>query len=153
VRYKEALPAGARVFETRVRSQWSDVDVAGIVYFAAYWRFVERAEMEFFRELGFPYDRVFEEYGFWLPRVRCEAEYHAPAMMDDWFRLRTHIEKVGASSVRWKTVVFNERTNEPGAAFTLTVACVDGRTKRSHPLPEPIRKALLACVSADAPSP
>ena len=147
MRYKESLPAGARVFETRVCSQWSDVDIAGIVYFAAYWRFVERAEMEFFRELGFPYDRVFHEYGFWLPRVRCEAEYHAPALMDDWLRLRTHVEKVGASSIRWKTVVFNERTNEPGAAFTLTVACIDGETKTSRPIPEPIRTVLLRCVA------
>ena len=115
-----------------MRAQWCDVDVAGIVYFAAYWRFVERAEMDFFRELGFPYDRVFEEYEFWLPRVRCEAEYHAPALMDDWLRLRTHVERVGASSVRWRTVVFNERTGEPGAAV-----CVDRRVHRSRTQEEP----------------
>ncbi|MGA8535238.1 MAG: thioesterase family protein [Candidatus Tumulicola sp.] len=145
------MPRAARVFETRIRTQWSDVDVAGIVYFAAYWRFVERAEMEFFRELGFPYDRVFEDYDFWLPRVRCEAEYHAPAMMDDWLRLRTHVEKVGASSVRWKTVVFNERSGQAGAAFTLTVACIDGATKASRPLPAALRSALLGCVAGEEP--
>jgi acyl-CoA thioester hydrolase len=147
VRYRESLPAGARVFETRVRTQWSDVDVAGIVYFAAYWRFVERAEMEFFAELGFAYDRVFEQYAFWLPRVRCEAEYHAPALMDDWLRLRTHLEKVGASSLRWRTVVFNERTNEPGAEFAITVACIDAGRKKSRPLPPEIRTALVSCLA------
>lgn len=147
MRYKESLPAGARVFETRVRTQWSDVDIAGIVYFAAYWRFVERAEMEFFDELGFPYDRVFGEYAFWLPRVRCEAEYHAPALMDDWLRLRTHVEKVGASSLRWRTVVFNERTGEPGAEFAITVACIDAERKKSRPLPADIRAALLSCLA------
>ena len=147
MRYKESLPAGARVFETRVRTQWSDVDIAGIVYFAAYWRFVERAEMEFFDELGFPYDRVFGEYAFWLPRVRCEAEYHAPALMNDWLRLRTHVEKVGASSLRWRTVVFNERTGEPGAEFAITVACIDAERKKSRPLPADIRAALLSCLA------
>jgi YbgC/YbaW family acyl-CoA thioester hydrolase len=152
VRYKETLPAGARVFETRVRTQWSDVDIAGIVYFAAYWRFAERAEMEFFRELGFPYDSVFEAHGFWLPRVRCDVEYHAPALMDDWLRLRTHIEKVGGSSVRWKTVVFNERTGDAGAAFTITVACIDAANKRSQPLPSDIRRALAACVAVETPA-
>lgn len=150
MKYRETLAHGTRVFETRVRAQWCDVDVAGIVYFAAYWRFVERAEMDFFRDLGFPYDRVFEDYGFWLPRVHCEAEYHAPALMDDWLRLRTHVERVGGSSVRWKTVVFNERTGEAGAAFTLTVACIDRERKKSRPLPEAIRAALAACV-AEAP--
>lgn len=147
MRYKESLPAGARTFETRVRAQWCDVDVAGIVYFAAYWRFVERAEMEFFEELGFPYDRVFGEHSFWLPRVRCEAEYHAPALMNDVLRLRTHVERVGASSVRWKTVVFNERTKEAGAEFTITVACMDADGKKSRHLPPAIRQALLACVA------
>jgi len=147
MRYRETLPEGARTFLTRVRAQWCDVDVAGIVYFAAYWRFVERAEMEMFEELGFPYQSVFEALGFWLPRVRCEAEYHAPARMNDVLRLRTHVERVGASSVRWKTVVFNERTGAAGAEFTLTVACIDGETKKSRPLPPRLRDALLACVA------
>ena len=137
------------MFETRVRTQWSDVDVAGIVYFAAYWRFVERAEMDFFGELGFPYDSVFERYSIWLPRVRCEAEYHAPARMDDTLRLRTNVERVGASSVRWKTVVFNERTDEAGAQFAITVACIDAQSHKSHPLPPSIRGALTACLGTE----
>ncbi|HEY1429765.1 MAG TPA: thioesterase family protein [Candidatus Tumulicola sp.] len=150
MKYRETLPAAARVFESRVTTQWGDVDVAGIVYFAAYWRFVERAEMDMFGELGFPYESVFQEYDFWLPRVRCEVEYHAPALMNDELSMRTHIEKVGASSVRWKTVVFNRRTGEAGAAFVLTVACIDGKTLRSRPLPEAVRAALLPCVAPDS---
>ncbi len=126
--------------------QWADVDVAGIMYFAAYSRFAEYAEMQLFAELGFPYERVFTEYGFWLPRVRFEAEYHAPALMSDWLRMRTHVERVGASSIRWRTVFFNERTNEPGAAVTFIVAAIDGATKKSCPLPEPVRSALSSCV-------
>jgi YbgC/YbaW family acyl-CoA thioester hydrolase len=148
-RFKERLPEGARVFESRLPVQWADVDIAGIMYFAAYWRFVEYAEIRFFAELGFPYDSVFDEYDFWLPRVKAEAEYHAPALMNDWLRMRTHVEKVGASSVRWQTVVFNERTGEPGGAFTLTVACIDRGTKKSRPMPEPIREALLATLASD----
>jgi acyl-CoA thioester hydrolase len=145
-RFRETLQPATRVFEARLQVQWADIDIAGIMYFAAYWRFVEYAEIRFFEELGFPYDRVFEQYGFWLPRVRAQAEYHAPALMNDWLRLRTHLERVGGSSLRWKTVVFNERTGEPGAEFMLTVACIDRVTKRSRLLPEPIRSALLGAL-------
>ena len=145
-RFRDTLPPDARVFEARLQVQWADVDVVGIMYFAAYSRFAEYAEMHLFAELGFPYESVFTEYGFWLPRVRVEAEYHAPALMSDWLRMRTHIEHVGASSVRWKTVFFNERTGEPGAAVTLIVAAIDAATRTSRPLPEPIRSALRACV-------
>ncbi|HZY98145.1 MAG TPA: thioesterase family protein [Candidatus Baltobacteraceae bacterium] len=146
-RFKDSLPEGRRTFEARLQVQWADVDIAGIMYFGAYWRFVEYGEIQFFSELGFPYDRVFDEFDIWLPRVRAEAEYHAPAFMNDWLRLRTHLEKVGASSVRWKTVAFNERTGEAGAEFTLTVACIERTMKKSRPLPETMRAALLAALN------
>jgi len=147
-RFRDTLPPGARIFESRLQVQWADVDVVGIMYFAAYSRFAEYAEMQLFAELGFPYESVFADYGFWLPRVRVEAEYHAPAFMSDWLRMRTHIERVGASSVRWQTVVFNERTGEAGAALTLIVAAIDAATKKSCPLPPAIRSALMSCVAA-----
>jgi YbgC/YbaW family acyl-CoA thioester hydrolase len=146
-RFRDSLPPGARTFEARLQVQWADVDVAGIMYFAAYPRFAEYAEMRMFADLGFPYESVFTQFDFWLPRVRVEAEYYAPAMMSDWLAMRTHIERVGSSSVRWKTVLFNERTGEAGAALTFVVATIDGTTKKSRPLPPQIRAALLACVA------
>lgn len=145
-RFRDTLPPGARVFEARLQVQWADVDVAGMMYFAAYSRFAEYAEMQLFAELGFPYESVFAQYKFWLPRVRVEAEYHAPALMSDWIRLRTHVEHVGASSIRWKTVCFNERTGQAGAVMSFVVAAIDATTHKSRPLPEPIRSAFVACV-------
>ncbi len=146
-RFRDTLPHGARTFESRLQVQWADVDVAGIMYFAAYPRFAEYAEMRLFSELGFPYDRVFTEYCFWLPRVRVEAEYYAPALMNDWLRMRTHIARVGGSSIRWQTAMFNERTGEAGAVLTFVVAAIDAMTKKSCALPQPIRNALAACVA------
>jgi acyl-CoA thioester hydrolase len=145
-KFRDTLPSGARTFESRLQVQWADVDVAGIMYFAAYSRFAEYAEMQLFADLGFPYETVFAQYGFWLPRVRVEAEYFAPALMSDWLRMRSHVEHVGASSVRWKTVFFNERRPGAGAAISFIVAAVDAVTMKSRPLPEPIRAALLTCV-------
>jgi YbgC/YbaW family acyl-CoA thioester hydrolase len=145
-RFRDDLPHGARTFEARLHVQWADVDIAGIMYFAAYWRFAEYAEMELFRELGFPYNSVFQELDFWLPRVHAEAEYHAPALMGDWIRLRTNLDKVGASSVKWTTVFFNERTGEPMARLRLTAACMNRATKKSMPLPDSLRAALVAAA-------
>ena len=147
-KFRDTLPAGARTFEARLQVQWADVDIAGIMYFASYWRFAEYAEMELFRELGFPYNTVFEELDFWLPRVKVDAEYHAPALMGDWLHMRTHLENVGASSVRWRTVIFNERTSEASAVMTLTAACMHRETKHSMPLPARLRERLLAALPA-----
>ena len=141
--FRDNLPAGARTFEARLQVQWADVDIAGIMYFAAYARFAEYAEMQMFSDLGFPYNTVFDELDFWLPRVRVESEYYAPALMGDWMRMRTHVEKVGASSVRWVTVLFNERLGVPSARIVMTVACMNRVTKKSMPLPPELRAKLL----------
>ena len=146
MKYRDAAPPGARIFETRQRVQWADIDIAGIMYFAAYQRFVERAEMDMFNEIGFPYVEIFDRYDMWLPRVHVEASYHKPARMDDWLLMRTHVERVGSSSVRWTTALSNESTGEVGASMTLTVACMDRKTHRSRPLPPDLRAALVACV-------
>jgi acyl-CoA thioester hydrolase len=147
-RFRDRVPEGAKRFEARLQVQWADVDIAGIMYFASYWRFAEYAEMELFREIGFPYNTVFSELDFWLPRVHAEAEYHAPGLMGDWIRLRTNLEKVGASSVKWTTVFFNERTGDAMAVLRLTVACMNRETKKSMPLPQPLRDALLRALRA-----
>ena len=143
MRFKDNIPPEARTYEARLPVQWADVDIAGIMYFPNYWRFAEYAEMEMFRELGFDYATVFEELDFWLPRVRAEAEYFSPALMGDWLKMRTHVEKVGGSSIRWKTVIFNERTGEASAQMTLTVAAMDRKTRKSTSLPAAIRGALV----------
>ena len=140
-KFKDPLPPGARTFESRLQVQWADVDIAGIMYFAAYWRFAEYAEQRMFEAIGFPYERVFDEFDFWTPRVHCEATYHASALMGDWMRLRTHVERIGASSIAYTVVMFNERTSEASAVLRLTIAAMDRRTKKSMPLPQPIREA------------
>ncbi|HEY8315067.1 MAG TPA: thioesterase family protein [Candidatus Baltobacteraceae bacterium] len=153
MKFKDTTPPDARVFTTRMRVQWGDIDIAGIMYFAAYQRYVERAEMDMFRDLGFPYDVIFERFDIWLPRVHVEATYFKPALMDDWLTMRTHVLKVGASSIRWVTLVDNERTGETGATFHLTAACMDRATHKSRPSPPELRAALLACLgSGPAPT-
>lgn len=145
--FRDDLPAGARTFEAHGQVQWADVDIAGIIYFVAYWRYAELAEMELFRAIGFPYEHIFGgDVGFHLPRVHTEATYHAPAVMGDRLRMRLHLTKVGASSVAWRTVIFNETSGQVAAALSLTVACMDPRTKKSMPLPPGLRAALLSCI-------
>ncbi len=146
-RFRDRLPSGARTFTSCAEVQWCDVDLAGITYFAAYWRFAERAEMQLFEDLGFPYARAFDQFDIWIPRVRAEATYHAPSRMSDRLRLRTHVERVGGSSIAWRTAIFSERTSEALADLALTVACVDRASGKSCPIPPPMRAALVAVLA------
>lgn len=147
MKYKDTTPPGARIFEVADRVRWSDVDIAGIIYFGAYVRFIELAETELFRTLGYPYGEMFEKLDIWLPRVHLDFDFYAPALMDDELNLRTHIAKLGASSITLRMIVHNTRANEVDAAATLVVAAVDRATMKSRPLPPEFRAALAECTA------
>ena len=147
MKFSDTTPPGARIFEVRDRVRWSDVDIAGIIYFGAYVRFIELAEMELFRDLGYPYGEMFEQLNIWLPRVHLDFDFYAPALMDDALLLRTHIAKLGSSSITLRMIVHNTRANEVDAAATLVVAAVDRATMKSRPLPEDFRTALQRCLA------
>ncbi|GAC1656157.1 MAG: tol-pal system-associated acyl-CoA thioesterase [Vulcanimicrobiaceae bacterium] len=148
LKYKDATPPGARIFEARDRVRWSDVDIAGIIYFGAYVRFVELAETELFRALGFPFANMFEQLDIWLPRVHLDFDFFAPALMDDELVLRTHIARLGASSITMRMIVHNARAGEVDAAATLVVAAVNRATMKSCPMPGALRAALQACTDS-----
>ncbi|GAC1498907.1 MAG: tol-pal system-associated acyl-CoA thioesterase [Vulcanimicrobiaceae bacterium] len=144
MKYKDATPEDARIFEVRDRVRWSDVDIAGIIYFGAYVRFIELAETELFRELGYPYSEMFEKLDIWLPRVHLDFDFFKPALMDDELLIRSHIARLGTSSITLKMVVQNERSAEVNASATLIVATVDRKKMRCRPLPDGFRRTLAA---------
>ncbi|MBV9278320.1 MAG: acyl-CoA thioesterase [Candidatus Eremiobacteraeota bacterium] len=135
-----------RIFEVRDRVRWSDVDIAGIIYFGAYVRFIELAETELFRELGFPFAKVFDQLDVWLPRVHLDFDFRRPARMDDELIVRTGVAKVGNSSITLKIDVHDAATDEIDASCTLIVATVDRGKMKSRPIPAELREALKACM-------
>lgn len=87
------------------RVQFADTDMAGIMHFANFFRFVERAEHAFFRSLGLSIvetklDLPKEEKVGW-PRVHASCDYHAPLVFDDEVEIEIVLEEVRAKSVRY----------------------------------------------------
>ncbi len=146
MKFKSALPSDARIFQVRDRVRWSDVDIAGIIYFGAYVRFIELAETELLRDLGFPYAQVFERFNIWLPRVHLDFDFFKPAFMDDELTMKSHVAAVGTSSITLKSEVHNVARGEVDAIATLIVACVDRQTLKSRPLPAAFAEPLRACA-------
>lgn len=144
----EGEPQRGGVFEVRDRVRWSDVDIAGIIYFGAYVRFIELAETELFRALGFPYARLFDQLDIWLPRVHLDFDFHRPARMDDELIVRTRVERVGHSSITLKIAVHDAATDALDASATLIVATVDRKTMKSSPVPNELRQALESFSTA-----
>jgi len=128
-----------------LRVYYEDTDLAGIVYYANYLRFIERARSEWVRSLGIDQTALRDTDGIVFAVRRIEADYLKPARFDDTLSVLT--EPVAASPARLilRQTVLREATELFAAFVTLVALGADGRPAR---LPEGLRTRL-----ADLPPP
>lgn len=87
------------VFEWPVRVYYEDTDAGGIVFYANYLKFFERARTEWLRATGVNQQAMADEQGLMFVVKSTAVEYHAPARLDDELRLTVVVEKLGRASV------------------------------------------------------
>ena len=125
----------------QIRVYYEDTDLAGIVYYANYLKFIERGRSEFVRALGIDQTRLRDERGIVFAVRRVEADYLSPARLDDLLTVTTTLASIGgASLVMDQTVSRGDRTLF-AAKVTLVCLGADGRAAR---LPAQTRAALAA---------
>jgi acyl-CoA thioester hydrolase len=127
--------------DVRERVRWSDVDIMGVVNYRQYLRFMEAAEAEFFRALGYTYEAIAAELGVWFARVQLECAYRAPARMDDEIVCRAELRKIGGSSLTFAFPI--DRVDGLRLADgTLVIAALDRTTLRATRIPVALAAAL-----------
>lgn len=137
-----------------VRVPFADVDSSGRIHFTAMLRYMENAEHELVRSLGFPRATTFPDVVF--PRVHVECDLRRAIRYDDELTVTAWVERVGRSS--W-TIAFSAyftqevnttvQDNAPPSAETvaegkMTIVSVDPKTERARTLPDHLRRALTA---------
>lgn len=130
---------GVHIFPVRV--YYEDTDAAGIVYYANYLCFAERARTEFTRALGFSHSRLFERAGIVFAVRRCNAEFLAPARLDDLLAVRSAITEIGGASVGMEQTI--RRDEADLVRLEVKLACV-GPSGRPERIPPPVRDALMS---------
>lgn len=133
------------VFPFRV--YYEDTDAGGIVYYANYLRFAERARTEYLRSVGADHQTLMAEDGIAFTVRHCAADYIRPAYLDDALAVHTKFTEVGGASLRAEQTV--KRDSEDLVQLHVRLACVgnDGKPKR---IPKALRTAFAASViSAD----
>lgn len=107
-----------------IRVYYEDTDAAGIVYYANYLKFAERARTEMLRELGFEHRAMARETGLGLAVRRCAVEYFAPALLDDALEVRTCVRSAAGATLELEQEVC--RAGTVLTRLVLTIACVNG---------------------------
>ena len=119
-----------------IRVYYEDTDLAGIVYYANYLKFIERARSEMVREMGIN-QRAMKAEGRVFAVARVEADYRAPAKFEDELLVETTVESVRPARFTMKQVVTRGETLIFEALVVLVCLGPDGRPVR---LPEAITK-------------
>lgn len=85
--------------EFSVRVYYEDTDLAGIVYYANYLRFIERARTEWVRDLGLDQGALKRDQGIVFAVRRVEADYLRPARFDDLLSVTTRLLELGGARI------------------------------------------------------
>ena len=87
------------VFEFPIRIYWEDTDAGGIVFYANYLKFFERARTEWLRSLGISQHALREETGGMFVVSETSVKYHRPAKLDDQLRVTASLAEGGRASM------------------------------------------------------
>jgi acyl-CoA thioester hydrolase len=133
-----------------IRVPFHDVDSTGRIHFTAIFRYMEIAEHELRRSIGFPEATSFKDIAF--PRVHVECDFRGAIRYDDELTVEARVDRVRNSS--W-TVAFIVRITQEADKIELqgvsplvaegymTMVSMDQRTEQAIPLPEALRSALV----------
>lgn len=121
-------------FDWPVRVYYEDTDAGGIVFYANYLKFFERARTEWLRALDIGQQALLERSGAIFVVKSAAVEYHAPARLDDVLNLSLRIEKLGRASVQFIQQAWCGDVLLTSAR--VKVGCVDAATLRPRALPD-----------------
>ncbi|MDO9637517.1 MAG: tol-pal system-associated acyl-CoA thioesterase [Pseudotabrizicola sp.] len=132
---------GAHRFELRV--YYEDTDLAGIVYYANYLRFIERGRTEWVRALGVDQGKLRAEAGIVFAVRRVEADYLRPAVFDDQLAVVTGLVELGGARIVLDQTVW--RGDERLFAARVVLVCL-GPDMGPVRIPEAVRGLLIGGV-------
>lgn len=131
-------------FSITRRVEFGDTDMAGIMHFANFFRFMEAAETSFLHTLGLSVCRRADGEKWGFPRVSAACDYQKPARFEDVLTVTVTVERVGAKSVAYRFDFSNQRGEPLAVGRITTVFCREPEQGRleSAEIPAEIRAKL-----------
>lgn len=130
-------------FEFAVRVYYEDTDAGGVVYYANYLRFMERARTEMLRARGIEQDLLRQEHGVVFAVRRAEIDYIKAARFNDLLQVTVDIIKLGKASISVAHTIHHQHKPEDMLCqASIKIACVNADTFKACALPEHIRMEL-----------
>jgi len=127
-------------FSWPVRVYYEDTDAGGIVYYANYLKFMERARSELLRSLGFEQDELAQQ-GLIFAVHRAEVDYIKPARFNNALTVTANIIQQKKVSLTFDQEVHNEQ-GELCSRGKIKIVCLDSESFKPRPIPQAILRTI-----------
>ena len=135
----------AKAFAFPIRVYYEDTDAGGVVYYANYLKFFERARTEWLRALGFGQSALADSTDCIFIVRGLDMQYRKPARLDDHLVIASRVSRLGKASMDFSQTCL--RDGELLASGQVQVGCVDRRSLRPVAMPSGIATALARLES------
>ena len=130
-------------FHTSRLVEFADTDMAGIMHFASFYRYMESAEHELLRSLGLSVYTEVAGVPLTFPRVSASCDFHSPARCEDVLEIKVTVERIGTKSISYGFAF----SDEGRAVATGKMTCVCCRVPHggepvSVPIPDEVKAKL-----------
>ena len=129
---------------TTVRVYYEDTDAGGIVYYANYLRYFERARSDLVRELGYN-QQVLMQQGVAFAVRSAQIDYRRPARLDDLLTVNTTIAELKRAQICFSQCI--SRNDEPLVDATIRVACINPVSGRPIALPADMHARFASLIT------
>ena len=125
------------VFVWPIRVYWEDTDAGGIVYYANYMKFMERARTEWLRAADIEQTPLKEEHGLIFAVVDIQARYRRPARYGELLQVTCAVDESSRASLTFKQEIYRDRLGDDLLLDgRVRIACLDALKYRPRPLPQ-----------------
>lgn len=133
------------VFHWPVRVYWEDTDAGGIVFYANYLKFFERARTEWLRSLGVEQQKLRDASGGMFVVSGTELRYHRPARLDDLLHVTARVTELGRVAMTLQQEAWQTANGQPTTLLcegTIRIGWVEAATLRLGRIPADILNVL-----------
>nr|WP_041603358.1 tol-pal system-associated acyl-CoA thioesterase [Thioflavicoccus mobilis] len=111
-------------FRWPIRVYYEDTDAAGVVYYANYLKFLERARTEWLRALGFEQDALRQQYGLVFAVRKAEITYLSPALFNDRLMVTATVARCGRAGLDFRQEIARDEDGRCCVRAEVSIACV-----------------------------
>ena len=129
-------------FTWPVRVYYEDTDAGGVVYYANYLKYLERARTEYLRALGFEQDQLKQQDGIIFAVRSLTIQYRKPAVFNDALTVTAEVIDRGKASLTFSQMITRDNDKTIICSADVTIACLDATRFSPARIPARIQEVL-----------